>query len=211
MLTLYGAPRSGSAAVEAALLLAGVAYHVVEAATWLPDSGLDELRSVNPLGQIPTLKLDDGSVLTESAAILIHLGLAYPQAALLPAGSGARAQAIRGLVYIAANCYAAIGVIDYPERWCTDCDEATGKRIRAGTRVRLHSLWESFADQFPVRPYLGGAALGALDLLAAVVSRWSGARVHLAEHRPALHECLCRIDKDPRLAALFERHFPPKP
>ena len=29
-----------------------------------------------------------------------------------------RAQALRGLVFIAANCYAAIGVIDYPERWC---------------------------------------------------------------------------------------------
>ena len=30
--------------------------------------------AVNPLGQIPTLVLDDGTVLSESAAILIHLG-----------------------------------------------------------------------------------------------------------------------------------------
>jgi len=209
MLTLYGARGSGAAAIEAALLIANRPCRVVEAATWFPGAALDELRSVNPLGQIPTLELEDGSVLTESAAILIHLGLAYPDAGLLPVDAAARAQALRGLVYIAANCYAAIGVIDYPERWCADCDEATGERIRAGTRARLHALWDGFADTFPPRPFLSGARLGALDLLAAVVSRWSGARAHLAEHRPALHECLRTIDTDPRLVTLFERHWPP--
>jgi GST-like protein len=211
VLTLYGAPGSGAAAVEAALLIAGLPYRTVEAATWLKDSALDALRSVNPLGQIPTLQLDDGSVLTESAAILIHLGLTYPQAGLLPTDAAARAQAIRGLVYIAANCYAAIGIIDYPERWCADCDEATAKRIRTGARARLHALWTTFADMFPPRPYLNGVQPGALDLLAAVVSRWSGARAHLATHRPALHDCLRAIDNDPRLVALFARHWPPKP
>src|SRR5262245_26258734 len=173
MLTLYGARGSGAAAVEAALVIAGVPYRNVEAATWLPGPGLDELKRVNPLGQIPTLVLDDGSVLSESAAILIHLGLTHPDAALLPPAPPERAQAIRGLVYVAANCYAAIGVYDYPDRWCADCDEASGKRIRTGTRARLHQLWETFADAFPSRPFLSGTNLGALDLLAAVVSRWS--------------------------------------
>lgn len=210
MLTLYGASGSGAAAVEAALIIAGLPYRTVEVATWLKDSPLEALHAVNPLGQIPTLQFDDGTVLTESAAILLHLGLVHPQSGLLPVDPAGRAQAIRGLVYIAANCYAAIGVIDYPERWCMGCDEATAKRIRAGTRTRLHALWTAFADTFTPHPYLSGPQPGSLDLLAAVVSRWSGARAHLAAHRPALHECLQRIDTDPRLTALFERHFPPR-
>ena len=70
MLTLYGTKGSGSAAVEAALDIAALAYRKVDAASWKPSPGLDELRSVNPLAQIPSLVLDDGSVLTESAAIL---------------------------------------------------------------------------------------------------------------------------------------------
>jgi len=110
MLALYGARGSGAAAIEAALTIAGLPYRFVEAATWLPGSGLEELKRVNPLGQIPTLVLEDGSVLSESAAILIHLGLTVPASGLLPASASKRAQAIRGLVYIAANCYAAIGV-----------------------------------------------------------------------------------------------------
>ena len=210
MLTLYGAPGSGAAAIEAALLIAAVPYRFVEAARWLPGPGLDELERVNPLGQIPTLVLDDGSVLTESAAILIHLGLSLPHSGLLPPDPSARALAIRGLVYIAANCYAAIGVIDYPERWCADCDDATRKRIRAATRTYLHHLWSVFADTFVARPFLSGERIGALDVLAAVVSRWSGARPHLAKERPALHALLVTIDNEPRLAPLFTRRRSPQ-
>lgn len=207
-MTLYGATGSGSAVIEAALAQAEVPFDFVEAATWQPGPGLEKLKRVNPLAQIPTLVLEDGSVLTESAAILIHLGLVYPESGLLPAAAGARAQALRGLVYIAANCYAAIGVIDYPERWCTDTSEATRGRIIAGTRARLHCLWEKFADTFAATPYLSGARIGALDLLAAIVSKWSGARAHLAAARPRFHELLQRIESEPPLAAVCARHWP---
>ena len=86
MYVLYGARGSGAAAVEAALVLAGIPYRMVDAASWQPGPGLDELTRVNPLAQIPTLVLPDGSVMTESAAILIHLGLAHPDSGLLPRG-----------------------------------------------------------------------------------------------------------------------------
>jgi GST-like protein len=209
MYTLFGTKGSGSAAAEAALTLAAVPFRSVDAASWEPGPGRDELARVNPLCQIPTLKLADGSVLTESAAILIHLGLQHPASELLPADAATRAQALRGLVYVAANCYAAIGIIDYPERWCADPDEATGKRIRAGATQRLHYLWEVFADTFPAHPFLGGQHIGALDLLAAVVSRWSGSRKHLAKVRPEFSALLARIESEPRVAPIFARHWPP--
>ena len=60
--------------------------------------GLEELRRINPLAQIPTLVLDDGSALTESAAILIHLGLAHPESGLIASDQARGAQQIRGLV-----------------------------------------------------------------------------------------------------------------
>jgi GST-like protein len=205
VLTLYGAKGSGAAAPEAALRIADVPFRWVEAASWEPGAGLEELKRVNPLAQIPTVVLEDGTVMTESAAILIWLGLRYRESGLLPADP---AQAVRGLVFIAANCYAAIGVIDYPERFCADCDKATGERIRAGTKARLHQYWDMFADQFgsllkPEQP-------AALDLLAAVVSRWSGARAHLQEKRPKFHAMLEKVEADPRIANIFQRHWPAK-
>jgi GST-like protein len=205
MLTLYGAKGSGAAAVECALRIARARFKWVEAASWEPGPGLKKLKKVNPLAQIPTLVLDDGSVMTESAAILIWLGQRYPRSGLLPSKP---AQALRGLVYIAANCYAAIGVIDYPPRFCKDCDEATTERIRAGTKARLYEYWDIFADTFSKE--LKPAKPGALDVLAAVVSRWSGTRQHLEKSRPAFYAKLQRVEADPLLAPVFRKYWPPK-
>jgi GST-like protein len=212
MLTLYGTAGSGSAAVELALDRCGLPYRVLHASSWESGSAQAELQRANPLGQIPTLQLEDGSVLTESAAILIHLGLAQPESGLLPAGASARAQAIRGLVFIAANCYAAIGVIDYPERWCSEGDDAVLQSIRTGARARLHRYWEIFADQFGGEPFLGGDEPGALDYLSCVVSRWSGTRAHLRTARRRLLATFERVQSRPEVARVFARHWPdPKP
>ncbi|WIT13467.1 glutathione S-transferase N-terminal domain-containing protein [Paucibacter sediminis] len=208
--TLFGTQGSGSAAVEAALLLAGCEHRLVQASSWgEADAAQDELRRHNPLLQIPTLLLPDGSVLTESAAILMHLGLLHPGSGLLPAETMARAQALRGLVFIAANCYSAISISDYPERWTRSRDAAAIEALRQGTRDQLHRHWEIFADQFPPRPmFLSGAAPGALDLLAAVVSKWSGTRPHLQAQRPAFYATLLAIEQHPSVAAVFKRHWP---
>lgn len=211
MLTLYGSAGSGSAAVELALEQAGVVYQVVRASSWEADSDRDALQRANPLMQIPTLQLDDGSVLTETAAILIHLGLCHPPSGLLPTDPAARAQAIRGLVYLAANCYAAIGVTDFPERFTTGTAKAELDRVRLGARLRLHQLWDVFADTFLLpepAPFLGGDEPGALDCMAAVVSRWSGTRAHLAKSRPRLLQTLERFQARPLQAPVFSRHWP---
>ena len=208
MYTLYGKNGSGSASIEAALAIIGAPCRIVETASWESNAAFADLLKLNPLGQIPTLVLEDGSALSESAAILIHLGSVHPDSGLLPRDDSVRAQAIRGLVFIAANCYAAISVIDFPERWCEDADEAMQKRIRAGTRARLHRHWEMFADLFPARPYLGGEQIGALDLFAAVVSKWSGSRPHLREARPAFYATLSRIEAHPKVAPVFAQHWP---
>ena len=210
MYTLYGKQGSGSASVQAALDIAGAPYRIVETASWAKNDAFQELLRVNPLGQIPTLVLPDGSALSESVAIHIYLADTFPDRGLLPRAAATRAQAIRGLVFVAANCYAAISIIDFPERWCADPDEATNERIRAGSRARLHTHWEMFADLVPARPFLTGAEIGALDLYAAVVSKWSGARKHLQEHRSAFHDVLLRIDAHPQVAPVFAQHWPAK-
>ncbi len=72
MLTLYGKKGSGSAAVQVGLEIARLAYRRGETASWQESPRLAELRRVNPSAQIPTLLLDDGSVMTESAAWARH-------------------------------------------------------------------------------------------------------------------------------------------
>jgi len=209
MYTLYGKHGSGVASVHAALEIVGAPYRLIETSSWEPNAAFQDLLKVNPIGQVPTLVLEDGSALSESAAILAYLGLKYPAAKLLPESDAKRAQALRGLAFIAANCYPCITILDYPERFCADADqdEAVKERIRAGTRARLHKHWEIFADLFPGTPYLTGNEVGALDLYGAVVSKWAGTRKHVEQHRPQFHATLQRIDQHPKVAPVFTQHW----
>lgn len=206
---LFGYQGSGSAAVEAALALAGLPCRVVNAASWDAKSELDQLKAVNPLLQIPALQFPDGTTMSESAAILAELGLRHPGSGLLPQEPAQRARSLRGLVVVAANCYACIGIIDYPERYTTGTGQDERERVREGTRQRLHGLWTAFADTFEPQPFLAGDRLGALDLLAAVVSKWAGSRTHLKQHRPAFLAHLERLEQTPVVKDVFDRHWPP--
>ena len=209
MYTLFGFKGSGSAAVECALEMTGAPYRIVDAASWEKNDALAELERVNPLKQIPTLQLPDGTILSESAAILMHLGLTFPNAGLLSEAANARDLALRGLVYIAANCYSCITIVDYPERFTTQTDDAAREAVRAGAKDRLHRHWDVFADLYPVTDgrFIAGDQPGALDLLAAVVSKWSGARQHVKTARPAFSALLERIDAHPAVAQVFGRHW----
>ena len=205
MLTLYGKRGSGSAAAEAALIACRRAVsHRRDGVVGTQRRVRGAARKSIRWGRFPTLVLADGSAIVRKRR---HPDAPRPDlsatAACCRTIASARAQALRGLVFIAANCYAAISVIDFPERWCADADndDAVKERIRAGTRARLHRHWEIFADLFPARPWLGGDELGALDLLAAVVSKWSGARKHLQQKRPTLFATLQRDRRAPESRA----------
>ncbi len=205
MYTLYGIDESGSCMIEIALQRCAVPWRRVDAASWADGEGSDELARINPLKQVPTLVTPDGKVLTESAAILIHLGLEFPHAHLL---SGDRAAILRGLVYIAANCYSAIGIIDYPQRWLGDVNEAAQTQLITGTRRYLHQAWVVFADQFAEQLFAPEGEPNALGIMAAAVSRWDEARDVLSGLAPSFAQTLAQVDADPIVGPVFARHWP---
>ncbi|MBI6911461.1 glutathione S-transferase [Pseudomonas sp. ICBG1301] len=205
MYTLYGTDDSGSCMIEIALQRCAVPWHRVEASSWQEGEGTEALARINPLKQIPTLVTPDGQVLTESAAILIYLGLAFPASDLL---AGNRAQILRGLLYITANCYSAIGIIDYPQRWLGNADEALQAQLVSGTRRYLHQAWVVFADQFAEQLFAPGNVPNALGIMAAAVSHWDEAREVLTALAPSFAQSLAQVDADPIVAPVFARHWP---
>ena len=206
MFTLFGANRSGSAAIEIALTLCGGDYQLVAASAWEEGAGQNELKRLNPLMQVPTLVVPDGAVLTESAAILIHLGLEFPSSRLMSHEALERTQQLRALAYITTNCYASIGLIDYPERWLPDADPDQLDRLVAGARSKLRSQWDVFSDVFYNPVAWHPHAPGAVEILASVVSQWSGAREHLGRSRPEFYASLGVVNRHPIIKAVLQRH-----
>ena len=79
--------------VAVSMKLLGIPF---EHANWSVGRDQDRIREFNPLGRVPTLVLDDGNVVVESAAILDYLDdRAGPDRALLPATGSARHEALR--------------------------------------------------------------------------------------------------------------------
>jgi glutathione S-transferase len=73
----------------------------------------DAMRKVNPLGRIPSLVLDGGEVLIDSAAILDWLDQAVgPERALIPAAGAERRRALR-LIALATGAIDKIGAAAY--------------------------------------------------------------------------------------------------
>lgn len=113
---LYGRQNSGSFAVQVALEEAGAQYERI----WISKEpgDVERLRRVVPTGKVPALVLPDGTVMMESAAMLIHLAAAHPQANLAPLpGTSAHAMFLQWMVYLSANVYETALRIYYSERY----------------------------------------------------------------------------------------------
>ena len=86
---VYGQKGTGSVPVEATLLLLGEPYELLQPAPSEKPAAGDlseaEMARVNPMQQVPALILPNGELMTESAAILIHLADSHPLARLAPA------------------------------------------------------------------------------------------------------------------------------
>jgi glutathione S-transferase len=81
---LYFSPLACSLATRIALYEAGQAanYLEVDPKSKLVQKDGSDFRAVNPLGLVPTLRTDDGVVLTENAAVLQYVADRFPEAGL---------------------------------------------------------------------------------------------------------------------------------
>jgi GST-like protein len=205
--TLFGAKGCGNAAIEALLELADVRHERVEATPWEASPATERLRALNPLGQVPTLVLDDDTVITESAAMVLWLATQHP--ALAPAAPAARAELHRWVVFLATNVYAALGVGDHPELWLPAADDATRAALKAGADERVKNAW-SILERGVARhpgPFLLGESLTALDVYAAMLARWRPGRDWLASACPRVAAATARAEAHPVVARVWARHF----
>src|SRR5512145_2684661 len=140
---LYTARRSGAASVEVMLGALGLAFELKDATPWSDPPGpcFEELKTVNPLGQLPTLVTPGGEILTESVAVLWTLLERHPSDWVPAPSTRSRASCLRWMQFAASTVYTAVGIADYPERWTTATDEAARQAVRDGAVARMQLGW----------------------------------------------------------------------
>ena len=189
------------------MTLLDIPYTLVEGATWAEEVARDRVAPVNPMRQIPTLVLPSGEVMTESAAILIHLADNHPKSRLAPLpGDPARAQYLRWMLYVSSAIYSLHWI--KPDVRRIGAPAELRDSVVEAIHERIAFCWHNMDAQMKPRKYLLGDELTALDLYVTVVSRFGPWRTRFYEAAPTMTSVVKRIDREPRLAQFWERRFP---
>lgn len=103
---LYFSPLACSLASRIALYEAGASADFIEVdpKTKRTSRGEDFVL-VNPLALVPTLRTDDGQVLTENTAILQYVARRHPDARLLPSGDPELMEAQQWLSFVSTELH----------------------------------------------------------------------------------------------------------
>jgi glutathione S-transferase len=163
---LYYSPGACSLSVHMALHEAGMTFTPVKAPTktHLLEDGTD-YYSINPLGYVPLLELDDGTRLTEAPALMQYVADQVPEKNLAPAnGTVARAQVNGWLAFVSSELHKGFAPLFNP---------ATPAEYKPMVIDKLLKRLAWVDEQLAGRPYLMGDSFSVADLYLFNVTSWA--------------------------------------
>jgi glutathione S-transferase len=163
---LYYVPGACSLSPHIVLREAGLPFELdkVSFATRKTESGAD-FNAVNPKGQVPTLQLDNGEILTEGAVIVQYIADRKPETGLVPpAGSPERYRVQEWLNYIGSELHKSFGPMFNPK---------TPDAYKDMIKERLTKQFDWLNQHFGKNQYLAGSKFTAADAYAFTVIGWS--------------------------------------
>lgn len=164
---LYYSPGACSLSPHIVLREAGIPLELerVDTGAKTTETGQDFLK-INAKGQVPTLRLDDGEVLTEGAAIVQFIADTHPEAGLAPKpGTIKRARLQEHLNFIAAELHKAFVPLFTPSS-----PEEARQAALANVGKKFDHLERHLSDG---RSHLLGDAFSVADAYLFVVSSWT--------------------------------------
>jgi len=196
---LYFSPLACSLASRIALYEAGAEARFIEVdpkSKRTPD-GVD-YREIYPVGLVPLLRLDDGSLLRENAAILQYIAARYPQAELVPADAAERARVQQWLSFIGTELHKGLFIPLFDQK----APEGTRPHVLKKQESRLKYL----NDYLSGRDFLLDRFTVADAYLYTVLNWTTATSVDLAPF-PAIQQYHRRLQKRPSVAKAFQEEL----
>ena len=205
MLRLYSRAASGSCAVEALIAELGIAVELVDVRREADGSIPQWYMAINPRGEVPAIAFPDNDIMTESAAIMLHLADLHRSGDLAPPlNSDDRRTYLRWMVYLASAPYISDLRLFYPERYSTDKSHADG--IKAKAIADLNRDFDLFADGMGEGPFVLGQKFSAVDIYAAMLISWSEDITSLFARLPKLEKLYRNVTQRPAIRKVWERN-----
>jgi glutathione S-transferase len=184
-LRLHWRPGTAAMAPHAALAEIGVEYDLARVELNADGEAPAAYLRLNPSGLVPTLETGE-LVLTEAAAILLHLADAYPEARLMPPlRTVERSDAYRWLLHLTNTLQNTLLRLHFPERY----GESGVRTSAAAAADRELAAIERHLEG---RHWLVGETRGAPDLFLFMLTRWGRILEPPAWERPAIRSHFLR-------------------
>lgn len=168
--TLYTRPGSGGFVTEVAFAMADVAVEKIDVSRAEAAPG-GSFRDINPVGQVPALRLPDGRLMTELAAICLYLAELYPLKGIGPlAGSQDRPDFLRWMLFLASAHYPTLLRFYYPDRRTADANGADG--VKAAAIAEAEQLFEVVEAHLAGRTWLVSDMMTIADVYLAMLAFW---------------------------------------
>ncbi len=206
MYTLYDGVQTGGIFVSAALEEAGLEYELVKIDLRKQENFTEEYAQINPRQQVPSLKLDDGSIMTEGVAIMIHIADCHPEKCLLPpSGTAERAQAMRWLLFFATNVYEGENRKVHSKWYVSDAECAEAVKEAAVEYVNWH--YQIFEGALGDGPYLFGERLDLVDIYVWMLIQWHGDLSWLESNCPKIVKLVRTVMSRPKIEPIHMEIF----
>lgn len=206
MYQLYWAKDSGALAPHILLEEIGAKYEAHFFDLEKGDQDTAEFLAINPRGQIPAMVLADGTIITESAAISLHLADNHPDAGLLPpVASSERARVYRWLFYASANIYEAVLRLYYTDGFTTDAGQLD--QVQDSARAHMDNAWELLENELGEGPYLLGSNYSVVDPYLLMLTNWHENPDLLFERNPKLKRLCETVRARSAVERIWSRHF----
>ena len=201
--TLYGSRSTASLVVHWLLIELGVAHELRLLDFDQREHKSADYLALNPQGRVPTLVID-GQVLTESAAIAMHLADLHPSAGLAPApGTPERAAYYRWMFFCAYTLMPAYRRWFYPHE---PAGEDQIAQVQARALAELETAWQQVDTHLAADgPYLLGDQRSAADFVLTMLMRWSRNLPRPSDSWPALAAHAARMKALPSFAEVYRR------
>ena len=205
MYRLYWAAGTGAIAPEVMLEEADAPFERVVIDLAAGEHRQPDYLAINPVGEVPALVLPDGTVVTESAAMVLLLGERHPETGLVPpVEDPERPRFLRWLLYMATTIYPTLARMNHPERFAAPpCDTEPD---RGAVIQRLDAEFGIVDEAIAGNPWFLARGYGALDLYLTMLADWHPEKDRLLNRKPALAALVHGVEANPVYARVMERH-----
>ena len=205
MYKLYWSPTSGAMTPQALFEEIGADYEKIVIDIEKDEHRGEAFLAVNPMAQIPALVLPDGTLITETAAILLQIVDRHPEAKLAPpAGSTERAHFLRWLFFLASNVYPANLRFYYADRYTSDASGDEG--VKRAAEADLDRQFGILDEALDPGPYLLAETFSAVDIYLWMLIEWHPDPARLAKSCPRVSQLGELVRARPAVARVWPEH-----